>query len=217
MTRSDSKRKPLPLERAARYRYFVVLIVVIIFAAGCDAVKRAAYEGVDRDSWQYPARVIKSLNIRPGSRVADLGSGDGYFTFRLARAVGPEGGVYAVDIDKDRNEHVAKQAREEGLKNIEVILAEKNDPLLPATGVDLIFASNSYHHLEDRTKYFAAVKKYLRPNGRVAIIDFRKGAFRHFTESSVIRNEMQAAGYRLQKEYDFLPRQHFLIFSPSGT
>ena len=184
---------------------------------GCAAVKRCAYGGFGRDGWQQPDRVIEALDLRPGARVADLGAGGGYFTFRLADAVGPEGRVLAVDIDADMTRHLAERARQEGRGNVEVILARHDDPLLPEAGVDLIFTVNTYHHIEDRSAYFARAARSLAPGGRVAVIEYRpEGLFQrifpHATLADVIRREMESAGYRLEEQHDFLDRQSFLVF-----
>jgi len=193
-------------------------VVAALLFAGCAHLKQCAYEGVNRDEWQQPQRVIAALNIRPGDQVADLGAGGGYFTFSLAEAVRPAGKVYAVDIDRDMVDLIAKRAKQETAANIEPILAKPDDPLLPKTGVDLIFTSNTYHHIDKRIAYFANLRKYLRPGGRVAIIDFDRrswlvGLFRHYTPSEFIKPEMEQAGYSLQQELHFLDRQSFLIFT----
>jgi arsenite methyltransferase len=198
-------------------RIFVVVATAVLLA-GCARLKQCAYEGVNRDDWQQPQRVIAALNIRPGDRVADLGSGGGYFTFRLAEAVGPAGKVYAVDIDRDMVDLIGKRVKQETASNIETVLATPDDPLLPKTGVDLIFTSNTYHHIDKRIAYFASLRRYLRPGGRVAIIDFDRrswlvGLFRHYTPTEFIKPEMEQAGYSLQQELDFLDRQSFLIFT----
>jgi len=202
----------------ARKRLQIATAVIAAFCAGCTQLKRFAYEGWGRDKWQKPDEVIRSLQLQPGNRVADLGSGGGYFTFRLAKAVGPSGHVYAVDVDEGLNAYIAGRARDEGFNNVDVILAKYDDPLLPAAGVDLVFTSDTYHHLENRVAYFRNARKYLRPGGRVAIIEFAgKGWFDswfgHWTPSETIRTEMEAAGYRLQQEFTFLPRQFFLVFA----
>src|SRR5262249_8042116 len=85
----------------------VAVLLVVALSAGCTRMKRFAYEGFLRDRWQHPERVIASLGLQPGAAVADLGSGGGYFTFRLARAVGPTGKVYAADVDQDLNDYIA--------------------------------------------------------------------------------------------------------------
>lgn len=202
----------MPKHRLAKWVLAAALLI-----AGCARLKQCAYEGVNRDDWQQPQKVIAALQIRPGDRVADLGSGGGYFTFKLADAVGAEGKVYAVDIDRDLVDLVAKRAREESRSNVETILAKPNDPLLPKTGVDLILTSNTYHHIENRVSYFANLRKYLHPGARVAIIDFDRrawleGLMRHYTPSEFIKREMEQAGYKLEREFDFLDRQSFLIF-----
>jgi ubiquinone/menaquinone biosynthesis C-methylase UbiE len=162
--------------------------------------------------------VVEALGIRPGDQVADLGSGGGYFTFRLADAVGSNGRVHAVDVDADMNEALERDVGERGVSNVDVILGDVDDPLLPENGIDLIFSCNTYHHLEDRTAYFAGAAKSLKEGGRVAIIEYRrKGIMQrwlgHGTSEETMREEMEAAGYRLEQRHDFLDRQHFLVFA----
>ena len=196
-----------------------LLAFALLLLASCASIKQCAYGGFGRNHWQQPERVIQSLEIKPGDRVADLGAGGGYFTFRLAKAVGPSGKVYAVDIDPDMTDLISKQAKKQNVENVEVILAKPDDPLLPKAGVDLIFTVDTYHHFENRMKYFARLQKYLKPNGRIAIIDFDRrawfeGLWRHYTPPEFLKKEMEAAGFALQHEFDFLDRQSFLIFTP---
>lgn len=202
-----------------RPRALLAGLLVLVLGLGCTSWKRFAYEGWGRDSWQQPERVIEALALAPGARVADLGSGGGYFSFRLARAVGPQGRVYAVDVDRGLDDYVAQRAREEGLANLDVILADYDDPHLPAEGVDLLFTCNTYHHIEGRSEYFARIRSRLRPGARVAIVDFSDKSwfarvFGHTTPAATIRSEMEAAGYTLVAQHDFLSRQHFLVFAP---
>lgn len=197
---------------------FAFLILLPVTLAGCTDFKGWLYEGFNRDKWQQPEQVIQTLNLEPGDRVADLGSGSGYFTFRLADAVGLAGRVYAVDIDAAMNADLAERVQEQGYQNIEVILATPGDPGLSENSIDLIFSSNTYHHLENRAAYFANLRQYLRPEGRIAIIDFSEESWLghligHYTSSKVIQRELQEAGYTLEQELDFLSEQAFLIFS----
>ncbi len=200
-------------------RFVGVLVALLaVGASGCARVKRFGYEGFGRDGWQQPEKVIDSLGIRAGDRIADVGAGGGYFTFRLAEATGPEGRVYAVDVDRDMTEYLRERARDEGAENVEVILAEYHDPLLPEAGVDLVFVCNTYHHIEERWDYFANVQKYLRPGGRVAIVEYVpqgwfQRIFPHSTSAEEIRREMEQAGYDLEQEHGFLSRQSFLVFT----
>jgi ubiquinone/menaquinone biosynthesis C-methylase UbiE len=202
-------------------RSLAIFVILLLFGpTACTDIKKWAYEGFDRDEWQKPEEVIQALSLQPGDYIADLGSGSGYFTFRLADAVGPTGKVYAVDIDEAMNADLANRAQDEGYQNIEVVLAQHTNPGLQEKKVNLIFSSNTYHHLQDRTTYFANIRKYLHPQGRIAIIDFNGESWLvsfigHYTPSEVIQQELQEAGYTLEKELDFLPDQAFLIFLDS--
>ena len=189
---------------------------LVLLGAGCGALKRCAYEGFGRDRWQQPERVVADLTLAPGTRVADLGAGGGYFTFRLARAVGPTGLVYAVDVDPDMVAFLGEQAETQKLDNVRAVLASADDPRLPER-VDLVFTSNTYHHLEHRAAYFAALRERgLAAEGRVAIVEYRPEASSHATARDTIEQEMTAAGFRLAKSFDYLERQHFLVFEVAG-
>lgn len=178
-----------------------------------------SFDDPARDSWQMPERVIAALGLERTSRVADIGAGTGYFSMRLADVV-PGGWVYAVDIEPAMVAYIRDRAATDHVPNLQTVLAAAGSPNLPEP-VDVALIVNAYHHLPDRTAYFAEVKASLRPGGRVAIVDFRKDApdgppveFRFEPEQIVA--EMQAAGYALETRHDFLPRQHFLIFTPEG-
>jgi tRNA A58 N-methylase Trm61 len=173
--------------------------IIVILAAGCGPLRRLGYGGFGRDSWQQPDRVVESLALSPGAHVADLGAGGGYFTWRLATAVGGSGRVYAIDVDPDMTSHLAEQSGDKGYPNVQPILAEFDDPLIPEAGVDLIFTCNTYHHLEAREEYFRGAAKFQR-------------LFPHFTAPEEIRAEMEAAGYQRVAAFDFLGRQSFQVF-----
>lgn len=205
----------------SRHHFSRFLLALGLLLTGCAQLKQCAYQGVNRNDWQQPQKVIAALKLQPGAVVADLGAGGGYFTFRLAEAVGPTGKVYAIDIDPDMVELIAKTAKEKALAHIEPVLAKPDDPLLPKAGVDLIFTSNTYHHIDKRVIYFANLRQYLRAGGKVAILDFDRrawleGLLRHYTPSEFIQREMEQAGYRLLEEFDFLDRQSFLVFAPKS-
>lgn len=172
--------------------------------------------GNRRDRWQHPERVIRALAITPGDRVADLGSGSGYFTLRLARAVGPAGLVYAVDADEPLLEHVAGVAREEGLTNVRTVPVTPRGLQLPEP-VDLLFVSATFHHLPDQAAYFAGAAPLLRPEGRVAILESRgegllRRFFGHATPPARARAQMADAGYELIAEHDVVTGHWFAIF-----
>jgi ubiquinone/menaquinone biosynthesis C-methylase UbiE len=201
----------------ARHIVLAVGALLTVGAIGCSSCKRFAYEGLGRDRWQKPEQVIEALGLGAGDRVADLGAGSGYFTFRLADVVGPEGIVFAIDVDRDMTSHLEQRVKEQERTNVRVVLAEFDDPLLPDGGVDLILIVNTYHHLEGRSAYFERLARALRPEGRIAIVEPEGGwyswFFPHFAKREVIEREMGDAGFRLDQELDFLPRQSFLIFA----
>ena len=204
-------RKPEPSRAAA-----LLVAAFALVLSGCGALKRCAYEGFGRDAWQQPERVVADLALAPGARVADLGAGGGYFTFRLARAVGPTGLVYAVDVDTSMVDFLAEQATEQDLANVHPVLAASDDPRLPDR-VDLVFTSNTYHHLENRAAYFSALReRALTSAGRVAIVEYRPEVTSHATARETIEQELAAAGFRLAKSFDYLERQHFLVFEVAG-
>lgn len=180
----------------------------------------------ERDQYQKPLQVIEALHLKPGQAVADLGSGSGYFTRRLVGAVTESGKVYAIDVEPEMLRYV-----EESLVHMhapytaEFILARADSPKLPAESVDLIFVCNVFHHLEDRTIYFRNVRSALKPGARIAIIDFyhdeRSGELgfskKHLVPRETVIAEMTTAGYRLEREHSFLPRQYFLEFLPQPS
>lgn len=149
--------------------------------------------------------------------MADLGAGGGYFTWYLAAAVGPQGKVYAVEIDDTALAIIEKEMKSRGVRNVVPIRAESGDAKLPEP-VDLVFSCDTYHHMQDRVAYFQSLARYLKPDGKVAILDFHaegffSGLLGHGTTKQEVRREMESAGYRLAAEYDFIDRQHFQIFS----
>jgi SAM-dependent methyltransferase len=175
-----------------------------------------SFDDPARDAWQMPARVIEALKLAEDASVADIGSGTGYFSLRFAKVV-PRGTVYAVDIEPKMLEYVRTRAKNAGLTNVVAVQGDSVSPRLPKA-VDLAVVVDTYHHIPNRAGYFKALGKGLTAGGRVAIIDFRKDApegpppeFRF--EAAQIVEEMANAGYRLDAEHAFLPRQHFLVFS----
>lgn len=178
-----------------------------------------------RATWQLPARVVAALELEKGDRVADVGSGGGYFTFLLADAVGPTGRVFAVDVDELEVQKLENRVQLEEVGNIDVVLGELDDPRLPDRGIDLVFLCNTYHHIESRDAYFSRLRADLRPGGRVAIVDMRDdlGGIAgllshegHSTPREDLHDEMELAGYRLVARHDFLPVQLFEVFAPAG-
>jgi ubiquinone/menaquinone biosynthesis C-methylase UbiE len=178
----------------------------------------AMLEDPARDAYQKPDEVLRALALRGGETVADIGSGSGYFTLRLAAAVGPSGRVYGVDVDPDMVRHLNRRVRDAGVPNVVSILSAPDDPLLPDASVDRFFVCDTWHHIEDQAKYLTLMKRMLRPGGEVVMLDFKKEATpmgppleMRIARDALVK-QMQAAGFRLAAEHTFLPYQYFLVF-----
>jgi SAM-dependent methyltransferase len=178
------------------------------------------FDDPSRDAWQKPHEVIEALALKPDAIIADIGSGTGYFTVRLANMV-PQGRVYGVDIEPDMVKYLSDRAKREKRDNVVAIAGAPGDPRLPEKA-DLILMVNVFHHIEDRAAYFRKLQAFLNPGGRIAIIDYRldspdgppKSA--RLAPESVI-GELKGAGYALAQQYGFLPNQYFLVFTPEGN
>jgi ubiquinone/menaquinone biosynthesis C-methylase UbiE len=177
----------------------------------------AMLEDPARDAYQKPHEVITALDLKPGEVIADVGSGSGYFTLRVAAHVGDSGRVYGVDIDPEMVRHLNKRVRDAGLRNVHVLLADPDDPLLPEP-VDRFLIVDTWHHIENQTGYLALIQKLLKPGGQVIMIDFQKKELplgpplaMKIAREDLIR-QMESSGFRLAKEHTFLPYQYFLVF-----
>mgnify|MGYP001278366935 CR=1 FL=1 len=218
--------------------YIIALLTMILFpllAGAQDATKRDAHqihglhndpkayigalEGPQRDAYQKPNEVLAALDLKPGEVIADIGAGSGYFTFRLARHVSERGTIYAVDVSPDMILHINRAIRDLKVTNVVSILADPADPLLPVA-VNRFFFSDSWHHIDDQTKYLSLMKKLLKPRGEIVMIDFHKKETpvgppikMRIAREDLIK-QMETNGFRLAKEHTFLPYQYFLVFAP---
>lgn len=188
-----------------------------------DAERWAAvFDDPARDEWQKPEAVVEALEVGLGDRVADIGAGTGYFTVRLARAVGEEGRVFAVEIESSLIDHLKARAGEAGLSQVVPVLAEPHDPGLPAAGVDVVLICDTWHHIDHRVRYLDRLAAALAPGGRVAVVDFREGDLPvgppegHKLGRDHVVAEFEEAGWHLTDERDILPYQYFLVFAPPG-
>lgn len=174
----------------------------------------------ERAAWQKPDEVVRALGLRPGDTVGEIGAGPGYFTLRLARAVGPAGRVLAVDVVPEILAVLRQRLQAAGLDNVVPILGEPQDPRLPEAGCDLVLVVDSFHHFPDGTAYLRSLAARLKPGGRIANLDFhrRELPVGPPVEHKVSREEFlaaaEAAGLALVEEMDFLPHQYFLVLRP---
>jgi SAM-dependent methyltransferase len=181
-----------------------------------DAEKWAKeFDNPERDAWQKPEDVLDALHLQTTSRVADVGAVTGYFSVRIAKRV-PEGKVFAADVEPDMVRYLGVRAEREHLANLTPVQARGDAANLPEP-VDLILVVDTYHHIDDRSRYFAALQSSLRPEGRLVIIDFKADSpngppARHRIPPERVTQELAAAGYTLSGKLEFLPRQYGLIF-----
>lgn len=175
-------------------------------------------ERPDRAGYQKPDEVVAALELKPGDVVADIGAGSGYFTTRLARAVGPVGRVYAEDVWEAMVDHLKARKTREGLDNVEVVLGLPADPKLPHRALDMAFLCNTWHHIEDRPRFLENLELALKPGGRVVIIDYKASKtpvgppLKMRVPRAQVVSDLTAAGFSLVSELDILPYQYFLLF-----
>jgi len=164
-------------------------------------------------------QVVQKLKLKPGSIVADIGAGTGLFEGALAAAVAPGGTVYAEDIDKDLLAHIDQRAKELKVSNVRTVLGAFTDPKLPVRTVDLALINDVLHHIQDRAAFLKNLAGYLKPGGRIAIIDFvpEKGGHRDQPELQVTKDQARAwltsAGLKPAEDIDLFQEKYFLIFS----
>jgi ubiquinone/menaquinone biosynthesis C-methylase UbiE len=175
-------------------------------------------ESPDREQWQQPEAIMDALGIADGSRVADLGAGGGWFTVRLGHRVGPNGRVYAEDIQPPMLDAIARRVRDHGLGNIELIYGTADNPKLPR-GLDAVLVVDTYPQFAEPVTLLRHVREALAPSGRLGVVDFRKdGAggpgppLAERIDPEIIRRDAAQAGLTFLREETFLRYQYLLIF-----
>jgi SAM-dependent methyltransferase len=227
------RKKPSRFIRA----FCSAMVVLLLLAGGACFPALKNYKGnkifnpiflffldsPNRDKWQMPEQVINALGLAEGQTIADIGAASGYFTERFSHRVGPSGRVYATDVQEIMIKKLTKLAKKKKLDNVTVIRSTFEDSMVPEASCDIAFFSSVYKEIEGRVVYMTNLKKILRPDGRVVILEYRPEADApgpekkyRLTESAIIA-EFEAAGYRFQESFDFLPWEYFLIFSPDTT
>jgi len=176
-------------------------------------------EPPDREAWQKPDQVMDALHIAEGTAVVDLGAGGGWFTTRLARRVGPNGRVYAVDVQRLMIQAIVRRVQREGLSNVTPVLGDADDPNLPPDAQpDAVLIVDAFHEMEDPVLLLRNVARTLKPHGRIGIIDYRAGEGGPGPDPGervppgVVISQATTAGLKLAEEQKFLPYQYFLIF-----
>lgn len=184
--------------------------------SGADWLERSA-----REIEELPDTALDKIGIRPGMHVADVGAGVGYFTVRLGKRVGPTGKVYANDVQPEMLIRLKERVAQANLKNITTILGTEADPKLPVGALDLALMVDVYHELSQPQKVLREIRKSLKPEGRLVLLEYRKEdphipiRFDHKMSVAEAKAEVEAEGFHLEKVLPDLPRQHILIFKKS--
>lgn len=180
-------------------------------------------EAPDREQWQHPDQILDALGIAEGSIVAELGAAGGWFTVRLARRVGPNGLVYAEDIQPPMLDAINRRMQNENLANVKTVLGTPSDPGLPP-GIDAVLISDAFHEMDDpsdRSLIVALLRNVgdaLKPDGRLGIVDWTPGgggpgpAANQRVDPAVIVRAARAAGLQLTSREDYPPFVYLLVF-----
>jgi ubiquinone/menaquinone biosynthesis C-methylase UbiE len=175
-------------------------------------------EGPDRDAWQRPDQIMDKLLIAEGSAVADLGAGGGWFTIRLANRVGPNGTVYAEDVQSQMIDAITRRTARAGLKQVKPVLGTASDPRLPAL-VDAVLIVDAYHEFEHPVVMLGNLAKALKPNGRIGIVEFKKDGLgpgppmEERMDPERVIDDAEAAGLKLLSRENFIRYMYMLVFT----
>jgi len=175
----------------------------------------------ERDLEENPDRAIDVLKLEKGSTVADVGAGSGYMTVKLAKKVGPQGKVYANDIQQGMLDLLSKRITKSKLTNVSTVLGTQDDPKLPADTLDLVIMVDVYHELSQPQVMLRHIRDSLKPGGRLVLLEYRKEdpdipiRPEHKMSVADAKLEVEAEGFKLTKTNEDLPRQHILIFTKS--
>ena len=161
--------------------------------------------------------MLKALTVKPGQTVCDMGCGNGFYTLQLARLVGPKGLVYAVDIQPEMLQMLARNAAEAGLTNIRPVLGTPIDPRLPKASIDMMLCVDVYHEFSHPEAMLATIRESLAPEGQLVLVEFRGEDPAvpikplHKMTKQQVRAELEPAGFEMVREFDRLPWQHLLF------
>lgn len=176
-----------------------------------------------REREEATTRMREELGLKPGMTVCDLGSGNGYHTLPIAERVGPEGKVYAVDIQPEMLDLLRERAEGRRLGNIECIVNTPQDPKIPAGTCDLILLVDVYHEFSHPAEMLAGIRKALKPDGLLVLVEFRAEDEtvpikpEHKMSKAQILKELGLNGFKLAREFDGLPWQHLMFFGKAES
>jgi ubiquinone/menaquinone biosynthesis C-methylase UbiE len=180
-------------------------------------------ERPEREAEEAPSIAIRALQLKKGQVVADIGAGSGYYTMRMADAVGPEGKVYATDIQTGMLDIVRRRVTAARLTNVETVLSAPDDPKLPADSLDLAIMVDVYHELSAPQEFVRRLRPALKRTGRLVLLEFRKEdpsvpiRPEHKMSIAEVKAELEPEGFKLSTVLNDLPWQHILVLTRSDA
>jgi ubiquinone/menaquinone biosynthesis C-methylase UbiE len=214
---------------------FALSVAALAQQPGVHPVSGRPYAGVmgmsgapwlvreERIEEEQPDKAVDALKLKPGMVVADIGAGVGYMSFKMARKVAPAGRVYAVDIQPGMIEQLKENARREKVANVVPVLGEPADPKLLAGELDLAIMVDVYHELSDPQRMLQNIRRALKPNGRLVLLEYRAEDPAvpinpsHKMTVAQVKQELEAEGFRISEVIETLPRQHIIIFQVADS
>ncbi|MGK7947350.1 MAG: class I SAM-dependent methyltransferase [Xenococcaceae cyanobacterium] len=182
-----------------------------------------------REDWEKTSKIMEVLNIKKGQRIADIGSGPGYYSFKFADLVGPTGYVYAVDTVEKHTNHIEEVANKYSIKNIEVIQSKSDNISVPDNQVDLAFLCSLYHIIyltsmeEVKDRFIESIKTALKPDGSLVIVDnalvdsSQLPYHGPYIAKELVISQLEYYGFQLVKDYQFIPQRYVLVFKQKQT
>jgi arsenite methyltransferase len=193
-----------------RFNYVSILIVILILSASCSA------QNSYRDKRMQPERIMDSLRVKEGTFIGEAGAGEGYFTFWLSKRVEETGKIYANDIKKSVLEKIETRCEKEEITNIETVVGEVNDPMFPVDSLNMVVMMIAFHDFTKPAKWLKNVKKYMRADGQLVIIDrdpdrWGQGHDHFMTQKEVLKLTKKA-GFEMVNLFTFLERDNIYVF-----
>ena len=177
-------------------------------------------EAESREVALHRDEIVNAIGLQQGIWVADIGAGTGLFTTEIAKRIGPQGKVFAVDIVPAFLDRIRERVAEDGLKNVAVVQGKERETALEPASIDLAFMCDTYHHLEYPHAYMRSVYRTLRPGATLVLIDYERmegetspAILKHVrADKRTVIEEIQGAGFVLESETDLLQQNYYLSF-----
>ena len=205
-THDTTTHNPIPTTRRL-HSYTLCWVLLLLTTVATPLYGDRSDRWKERDGWQDVPAIFDAMGLAPGSRVADVGAGRGYLSVRLAKAVGADGRVYAVDIDEERLDDLHRLARDESLPQLTPVHGQPADPRLPKGSLDAVVLVNTYHEIENPIPFLHRLARALRPGGRLVLVDSLEPRHRddsreeqtasHEIALEFARDDLQAAGFKI--------------------